>query len=210
MKKTFFIVLFMVLMFCGCSVSYGDVQCYNCRKEINSDQAQSIDDEFFCDNCYKHAKKCYNCHRKYIENSETPYLNYCIDCIYDDKVLFHCVNCGIYYPVDQKYNFDGDPLCADCYFNTVFSSENFSDFSGTNQISKWVAQGEVKDYGYESKRYYQSVGDFFTRNGCIVISSDNKYHELYCTHISDDDSFMIMDISTAENLGYKRCVDCHN
>lgn len=112
MRKLGMFVLCVLLL---TSCSHADVRCYCCGNYFTSEDSKSIEDEYFCKNCYSSAKECDNCHKKYAHENDESGLNYCYSCIYNENVVFNCVECGLYKPVEEKYeNINIGDMCAKC------------------------------------------------------------------------------------------------
>lgn len=121
MKRIAEILIISTLLLCGCGM-LGDVNCYCCGDSIISNDSVTIEDEWFCDDCYRHAPKCYLCKNKYIENDDVPYLNCCIECTSDSKELFNCAECGLCKSSEEMYDLNGDTICANCLVEYAFSN----------------------------------------------------------------------------------------
>lgn len=119
MKRVSILLISIMLIMCGCS-NTSDVECYCCEHYINSDNAKTIDDEYYCDRCYFNTQKCYSCGKHYKDNVDAQYLNYCYDCIHDESKMFFCVECGVCNPIYQKYELYGENYCANCVVELAF------------------------------------------------------------------------------------------
>ena len=109
--KGIIVICVLILLLTNCSTS--EVECRCCDRYVDSDKAKTIDDEYFCNECYYNTKECYGCGKRYIFTDD-PQLNYCYSCSYNEQIVTNCEWCGIGGPVDYFSTFNGDPICARC------------------------------------------------------------------------------------------------
>lgn len=210
--KKFIIFILCILFLTACS--YPDTQCEYCGAKIYSSDANYIDDNMYCDDCYNDARRCEYCGEKYI-NSWHEDSEYCDACIENGNVLY-CSICKKYKHSDEvliepKINDSHliDNACYDCFYNVVIPKYCGTDFYSTWEELIESNNGELvwgtltdNQRTYVKYPYFDYEKVYFVPEGYAFHSVD------WCYTLNNSDTIYYCTCDTAYDFGLEPCSKC--